>query len=94
VGVILSAAYLLTLVQKVFYGPQSEMVSKTPVLDLNGLEQLNLWPLAILMFVMGVAPNLWLAGIQASSLRATSTCNLPGHTCAIEIRTVTAGGQQ
>jgi NADH-quinone oxidoreductase subunit M len=94
VGVILSAAYLLTLVQKVFYGPQSEMVSKTPVLDLNGLEQLNLWPLAILMFVMGVTPNLWLAGIQASSLRATSTCNFPGHTCAIEIRTVTAGGQQ
>ena len=67
VGVILSAAYLLTLVQKVFYGPQSDMVSKAPVLDLNGLEQLNLWPLAILMFVMGVAPNYWLGAIETSA---------------------------
>jgi len=64
VGVILSAAYLLTLVQKVFYGPQSDMVSKAPVFDLNGLERLNVWPLAVLMFVMGVAPNLWLSSIE------------------------------
>jgi NADH-quinone oxidoreductase subunit M len=64
IGVILSAAYLLTLVQKVFYGPQSDMVAKLPVHDLNGLEQLNLWPLAILMLAMGVLPNFWLGAIE------------------------------
>jgi NADH-quinone oxidoreductase subunit M len=75
-GVILSAAYLLTLVQKIFYGPQSDMVSKAPVLDLNGLENLNLWPLAILMFVMGVAPNLWLSGIESSVKSASGSPSL------------------
>jgi NADH-quinone oxidoreductase subunit M len=63
-GVILSAAYMLTLVQRIFYGPQSDMVRTHPALDLDGREKLNLWPLAILMLVMGVAPNLFLTAIQ------------------------------
>ena len=66
-GVILSAAYMLTLVQKVFYGPQSEGVIANPALDLNMREKLVLWPLAILMLVMGVAPNLWLSSIQSET---------------------------
>jgi NADH-quinone oxidoreductase subunit M len=52
---------MLTLVQRVFYGPQSKFATQPPALDLNAREQLNLWPLAILMLVMGVAPNLWLS---------------------------------
>jgi NADH-quinone oxidoreductase subunit M len=67
VGVILSAAYMLTLVQKVFYGPQSEAVINNPGLDLNLREQLVLWPLVILMLVMGVAPNIFLSGISKYS---------------------------
>jgi NADH-quinone oxidoreductase subunit M len=102
-GVILSAAYLLTLVQKIFYGPQSDMVSKAPVLDLNGLENLNLWPLAILMFVMGVAPNLWLSGIE-SSVKSASGSPLLNSAASPVLRMVipvdmhasptAAGGQQ
>jgi NADH-quinone oxidoreductase subunit M len=99
VGVILSAAYLLTLVQKVFYGPQSEMVLKAPVLDLGGLEKLNLWPLAILMLVMGVAPNLWLSGIESqareslgwSSMKAYVPFDCVHHECYLTARSFTAG---
>jgi NADH-quinone oxidoreductase subunit M len=102
VGVILSAAYLLTLVQRVFYGPQSDMVSKSAILDLDGLERLNLWPLAILMFVMGVAPNLWLSGIEGGiqqtrngvAYRAMAKCAIPGVNCKMEIRSTAFGGQQ
>ena len=65
-GVILSAAYMLTLVQKVFFGPQSNFITSNPAFDLNGREKLNLWPLAILMLVMGVLPNLWISVIETS----------------------------
>jgi NADH-quinone oxidoreductase subunit M len=65
VGVILSAAYLLTLTQKVFYGPASDLTLTNPSPDLNGREKLTLWPLVILMLVMGVLPSVWLTGIES-----------------------------
>jgi NADH-quinone oxidoreductase subunit M len=91
VGVILSAAYMLTLVQKVFYGPQSDGVVNNPGPDLNFREQLVLWPLAILMLVMGIAPNLWLTGIQSETQETIGWSNLKPwvapdcihHKCAI-----------
>jgi NADH-quinone oxidoreductase subunit M len=62
-GVILSAAYMLWMVQRLFYGQESKMVAtKTP--DLRFGEQLVLWPLAVLMLVMGVSPNYWLRTIE------------------------------
>jgi NADH-quinone oxidoreductase subunit M len=62
-GVILSAAYMLSLVQRVFYGPESKMAD-SGVPDLRFGEQLVLWPLTVLMLVMGVSPNLWLRTIE------------------------------
>ena len=59
-GVILSAAYMLVLIQRVFYGelgPRAEEV--TPV-DLNAREQTALWPLVALMLVMGIASPYWM----------------------------------
>jgi NADH-quinone oxidoreductase subunit M len=75
VGVILSAAYMLSLIQRVFLGTQSDLVMAHAAPDLDFREQLILWPLAVLMLVMGVCPNLWLTGIetgihQASGYRA------------------------
>jgi NADH-quinone oxidoreductase subunit M len=68
-GVILSAAYMLTLTQRIFYGPPSGPVTSNPtpnsLLDLNIQEKFVLYPLAVLMLIMGVAPNLWLTAIQA-----------------------------
>jgi NADH-quinone oxidoreductase subunit M len=64
-GVILSAAYMLWLVQRLFYGQPSALTSKTPPRDLRFHELTALVPLAVLMVVMGVAPMLWLNVISA-----------------------------
>ena len=76
-GVILSAAYMLTLIQRIFYGPQSQAVAANPALDLDLRDKFILYPLATLMLVMGVAPNIWLSGIETgvrdASERAAET---------------------
>ncbi|HVZ85042.1 MAG TPA: NADH-quinone oxidoreductase subunit M [Terracidiphilus sp.] len=64
VGVILGAAYMLSLVQKLFYGPESELAQTKPAIDLRFGELAVLWPFAVLMLVMGVAPSLWIKGIE------------------------------
>jgi NADH:ubiquinone oxidoreductase subunit 4 (subunit M) len=54
---------MLWMVQRLFYGQESKMVAtETP--DLRFGEQLVLWPLAVLMLVMGVSPNYWLRTIE------------------------------
>jgi NADH-quinone oxidoreductase subunit M len=63
-GVILGAAYMLWLVQRVFYGPPSDLALSRPPDDLHPGQLAVLWPLAILMLVMGVAPSLWLSAID------------------------------
>ncbi|MDE3148284.1 MAG: NADH-quinone oxidoreductase subunit M [Acidobacteriota bacterium] len=63
-GVILSAAYMLWLVQRIFYGPESEMAASKPAIDLQFRELAVLAPLAVLMLVMGLAPSVWLPSIQ------------------------------
>ena len=63
-GVILSAAYMLWLVQRLFYGPESEMAAAKPAGDLEFREMAVLAPLAVLMLVMGLAPSIWLTSIQ------------------------------
>jgi NADH-quinone oxidoreductase subunit M len=62
-GAILSAAYMLWLVQRIFYGPESALVTSKPPEDLRLGQLAVLWPLAALMLVMGVAPMLWLPTI-------------------------------
>ena len=63
-SVILSAAYMLWLVQRVFYGPASQLASSSTVPDLRFGEQLILWPFAALMLIMGVAPMFWITPIE------------------------------
>lgn len=65
-GVILSAAYMLWLIQRMFYGDESPMAASEALgsTDLRLGEQLVLWPLAVLMLIMGVAPNLFLRAIE------------------------------
>jgi NADH-quinone oxidoreductase subunit M len=64
-GVILSAAYMLGLVQRIFYGPESDMAAATPASDLRPGEQAVLWPFAVLMLVMGLAPSIWINTIES-----------------------------
>ena len=62
-GVILGATYMLRLVQRLFYGPESALAAK-PARDLRFGELAILTPLVVLTLVMGLAPNLWLDSIQ------------------------------
>ncbi len=64
VGVILGAAYMLSLVQRIFYGPESALTSSKPSVDLRFGELAILTPLVILMLVMGLAPSPWLNTIR------------------------------
>ncbi|HUX45831.1 MAG TPA: NADH-quinone oxidoreductase subunit M [Terracidiphilus sp.] len=64
VGVILGATYMLWLVQRLFYGQQSQLAAARPAIDLHFSEQLMLWPIAVLMLAMGIAPSLWFPSIE------------------------------
>jgi len=66
-GIILGATYMLWLVQRLFYGPKSEMATSQPAPDLRFGELAVLCPLALLMLVMGVAPSLWLQAIEQAA---------------------------
>jgi NADH-quinone oxidoreductase subunit M len=65
-GVILGAAYMLSMVQRIFYGPESTMVTGRIVPDLGIREHVILWPMAILMLVMGVASPYWMRAINGA----------------------------
>ena len=64
-GVILSAAYMLWLVQRLFYGQPGALATKTQARDLRFHELAAVTPLAVLMLAMGVAPMLWMKAIDA-----------------------------
>jgi NADH-quinone oxidoreductase subunit M len=63
-GVILSAAYMLTMIQRVFYGGPGPRLRTTEGWDLDAREHLALWPLIALFLVMGVLPSFWLRSID------------------------------
>jgi NADH-quinone oxidoreductase subunit M len=63
-GVILGAAYMLWLIQRLFFGPESALATSKPPEDLRVAQLAVLWPLSALMLVMGVAPMLWLSTID------------------------------
>jgi NADH-quinone oxidoreductase subunit M len=63
-GVILGATYMLGLVQRLFFGPESALATSKPPEDVRPGQLAILWPLAVLMLVMGLAPSLWLNTIQ------------------------------
>ena len=63
-GVILGAAYMLWLIQRIFYGLESELTRSTPARDLQFKELAVLMPLAVLMLLMGLIPSLWLRSIE------------------------------
>jgi len=63
-GIILAAVYLLWMVQRVAFGVPSEKTAWLP--DLNWCEMATLVPLIILIFWIGVFPNLFLTPMHAS----------------------------
>jgi NADH-quinone oxidoreductase subunit M len=81
-GLILSAAYILWLVQRVFYGNQSSMVTELTTPDMDFRESIAVWPMAVLMLWMGVATPLWMRAIDEAVVRltppATQIVPMPG----------------
>ncbi len=63
-GVILSAAYMLVLIQRVFYGNTGLRPAEVRSFDLDAREHLELWPFAALFLLMGLASPYWMRAID------------------------------
>jgi NADH-quinone oxidoreductase subunit M len=102
IGVILSAAYMLGLVQKIFYGAEGELTRSTAgAKDLDLREFAVLSVLVILMLVLGLAPNRLLPMIESGVTppvvqQASATGNIISATPVITStpEAVTVEGQQ
>jgi NADH-quinone oxidoreductase subunit M len=62
-GVVLAAVYMLSVVQKVFFGPIDNPKNEN-LPDINLRETLAVAPLIALVFVLGLFPNLFLTRMQ------------------------------
>ncbi len=81
IGVILSATYMLWLVQRIFYGPPSSLVAGKGSPDMLFHEAVALWPVVVLMFVMGVASPFWIRAIDPTVTALVSVIqNTPAAT--------------
>jgi NADH-quinone oxidoreductase subunit M len=67
IGVILGAVYMLMVVQKMFFGPVNKENRRMP--DLNARELVSLAPLAMMIFVIGLFPNIFLSQIKGAAAR-------------------------
>ncbi len=63
-GVIFSAAYMLVMIQRVFYGNLGLRPEEVPGFDLTPREHVTLWPFAALFLIMGVASPYWMRTID------------------------------
>jgi NADH-quinone oxidoreductase subunit M len=67
-GVILGAAYMLWMVQRVFFGPLVQ-VENARLKDVNGREIATALPFVVMVLVMGVLPSFFLDRIAPSTQR-------------------------
>jgi len=65
-GVILTASYMLWMIQRVFYGDLNENTADVPVPDVTAREHLALWPLVAVMLFMGIASPYWMRAIDTA----------------------------
>ena len=91
-GVILSAAYMFTMIQRVFYCGLGSKPKNIAGWDLDAREHLALWPLVALFLVMGVASPIWLkaidgAGVAMADRSATVTASSPDRGIKLESET-------
>jgi NADH-quinone oxidoreductase subunit M len=64
-GMILGATYMLWMYQRVMFGPVTSEANQK-MADLNAREIITMIPIAILVFVMGIFPGLFLRKMDAS----------------------------
>jgi NADH-quinone oxidoreductase subunit M len=71
IGVILGAIYMLMVVQKMFFGPVTHKANQN-LPDVTPRELLSLAPLAMMIFVIGIFPNVFLTQIKGAAERVQS----------------------
>jgi NADH-quinone oxidoreductase subunit M len=65
-GVIFTASYMLWMIQRVFYGDLNDNTADVSAPDLNAREHLALWPMVVIMLLMGVASPIWMRAIDTA----------------------------
>ena len=90
-GVILSASYMLIMIQRVFYGHLGVVSSAKPGVDLKLREHLALWPLVACMVAMGVSSPYWLHTLDANgtALAIRPVPPVPGAPTRVEAESYT-----
>ncbi len=73
IGLLVTAVFLLTLIQRVFCGPLNEKWAKLP--DLTASELWLVIPSTVLMFVVGIYPQLVLGVIDATVVKLVQQLN-------------------
>jgi NADH-quinone oxidoreductase subunit M len=73
-GVIIAALYMLTAVQKMFFGPITRDENRH-LTDINPREVLAVAPLIVAIFVIGLFPNLLLSQMRDAVARTISDVN-------------------
>jgi NADH-quinone oxidoreductase subunit M len=68
-GVIFGAGYMLWMIQRVFYGSLGLRSEEVAGWDLTAREHLELWPLAALFLLMGIASPLWMKAIDTYAIQ-------------------------
>lgn len=82
-GVIFGAAYMLSMIQKIFYGRLGLRPDEVLGWDLCSREHLELWPFAVLFLFMGLASPQFMRSIDTYG---ALTANKPAHFEPTEIK--------
>jgi NADH-quinone oxidoreductase subunit M len=68
IGVILGALYMLSVVQKMFFGPITKRENAN-ISDINGREMISVAPLIAMIFIIGLFPNIFLSRMKDAVAR-------------------------
>ncbi len=78
-GVILTAAYMLLMIQKIFYGNLGLKSQSVTGWDIDAREHLALWPVMLLMLAMGVASPYWMNAIDTVGVDLANPSTTSSH---------------
>jgi NADH-quinone oxidoreductase subunit M len=92
-SVILTASYMLWMIQRIFYGELGTKSEAIPAVDLDTREHLALWPLVALFLIMGVASPIFMKAIDTAGAQIANTVNHTGAT-TVNFEATTQGGQR
>jgi NADH-quinone oxidoreductase subunit M len=93
-GVILTASYMLWMIQRVFYGDLNQRTASAPAIDLDAREHTALWPLVALFLLMGIASPYWMRAIDTAGVTIADTVHQVITVNSEAAQTAIQGGQR